>query len=123
MTYTQTGTTGTLYEDGVERRAQHLGDHQPGQIGNGTTTVNVLGESNYAADNTLRGKVKNFRIYNRALNDAEVATIALSDPERLQADFTGLDAGRPVRRHRRPGAARQGVRTARRSPGRPTTPP
>ncbi|MCE6997345.1 family 43 glycosylhydrolase [Saccharothrix sp. S26] len=93
VTYTQTGTTGTLYEDGVAVGRNTAVTVQPGQIGNGTTTVNVLGESNYAADNTLRGKVKNFRIYNRALTDAEVATIALGDAERVRHDAADLALG------------------------------
>ena len=73
VTYTQTGTTGTLYEDGVQVGQNTAVTVLPSAIGNGTTTNNVLGESNYAADNTLKGKVKNFRIYNRALTAAEVA--------------------------------------------------
>ena len=44
----------------------------PSAIGNGTTTNNLLGESNYAADNSLKGKLKNFRIYNRALTQAQI---------------------------------------------------
>ena len=62
----------------------------PSQIGNGTTTNNLLGESNYASDNSLKGKVKGFRIYDRALTGDEVAAIALTDTNRLAADTSGL---------------------------------
>ncbi len=93
MTYTQTGTTGTLYEDGVQVGQNTGVTVLPSQIGDGTTTNNVLGESNYAADNTLKGKVKGFRIYDRALTADEVAAIALTDTNRLAADKAGLSLG------------------------------
>jgi hypothetical protein len=79
VTYTQTGTTGTLYEDGVQVGQNTSVSWLPSSIGNGTTTNNVLGESNYAVDNSLKGKVKNFRIYDRALSASEVAAISLTD--------------------------------------------
>ena len=93
VTYTQTGTTGTLYEDGVQVGQNTGVTVLPSQIGGGTTTNNVLGESNYAADNTLKGKVKGFRIYDRALTADEVAAIALTDTNRLTADKAGLSLG------------------------------
>lgn len=93
VTYTQTGTTGTLFEDGVQVGQNTAVTVLPSQIGNGTTTNNLLGESNYAADNSLKGKVKNFRIYNRALTATEVADISLTDANRLAGDVAALDLG------------------------------
>lgn len=93
VTYTQTGTTGTLYEDGVQV-AQNTGvDVLPGAIGNGTTTNNLLGDSSYAADNSLDGQLRDFRVYDRALSAAEVVEVALTDDERLVNDVAALDLG------------------------------
>ncbi|EEP70141.1 endo-1,4-beta-xylanase [Micromonospora sp. ATCC 39149] len=93
VTYTQTGTTGTLYEDGVQV-AQNTGvTVLPSAVGNGTTTNNNLGRSNYAADRYLKGKVANFRIYDRALAADEVAAIAIPDGTRVAADTAALDLG------------------------------
>jgi hypothetical protein len=93
VTYTQTGTTGTLFEDGVQVGQNTAVTVLPSQVGNGITTNNVLGESNYASDNTLKGKLRNFRIYDRALSPAEVADISLTDANRLAADQAALDLG------------------------------
>jgi Glycosyl hydrolases family 43/Concanavalin A-like lectin/glucanases superfamily len=65
----------------------------PGAIGGGTTTANYLGRSVYSADAYLRGKVRNFRIYNRALSAAETAAIAIPDTTRAAADKAGLTLG------------------------------
>jgi len=93
VTYTQTGTVGTLYEDGVQVGQNTAVTVLPSAIGNGTTTNNLLGESNYASDNALKGKVKNFRIYNRALSATEVSDISLTDANRLASDTAALDLG------------------------------
>jgi beta-xylosidase len=86
VTYTQTGTTGTLYEDGVQVGANTAVTVLPSQVGGGVTTNNVLGESSYAADNTLKGKLRNFRIYDRALTAAEVSSIAGTADNQSKAD-------------------------------------
>ncbi|WP_203338512.1 family 43 glycosylhydrolase [Nocardioides limicola] len=93
VTYTQTGTVGTLYEDGVQVGQNTEVTVLPSAIGNGVTTNNLLGKSNYASDNTLRGRLKNFRIYDRALSPTEVADIALTDAARFAADVAALDLG------------------------------
>lgn len=93
VTYTQTGTTGTLYEDGVQVGQNTAVTVLPSAIGNGTTTNNLLGESNYATDNSLKGKLKNFRIYNRALTATEVSDISLTDANRLSSDTDALSLG------------------------------
>lgn len=93
VTYTQTGTTGTLFEDGAQVGQNTAVTVLPSAIGGGTTTNNVLGESNYATDNSLKGRIRNFRIYNRALDASEVAQISLTDENRLAADEDALALG------------------------------
>ena len=93
ITYTQTGTTGTLYEDGVQVGQNTAVTVLPSQVGGGVTTNNLLGKSNYAADHTLKGKLRNFRIYSRALTSAEVSSIALTDANRLSSDVAALSLG------------------------------
>src|SRR3954454_10254577 len=65
----------------------------PGAIGSGVTTANYLGRSVYTADKYLRGTVKNFRIYNRALSASETADIAIPDATRVAGDKAGLTLG------------------------------
>jgi len=65
----------------------------PGSIGGGATTANYLGRSVYNADAYLRGKVRNFRIYDRALSAAEAAEIAIPDTTRVAADTAALTLG------------------------------
>lgn len=93
VTYTQSGTTGTLFEDGAPVGENMAVTVLPSQIGNGVTTNNLLGKSNYASDRTLKGKVRNFRIYDRALTIDEVAAISLTDANRLASDVAVLDLG------------------------------
>jgi hypothetical protein len=76
VTYTQTGSTGTLYEDGVAIATNSSITITPGSIGGGTTTANYVGKSNYTGDNLFKGSIKDFRVYNRALSTAEVTTLA-----------------------------------------------
>ncbi|TDB80755.1 hypothetical protein E1182_07595 [Micromonospora sp. KC721] len=78
VTYTQTGTTGVLYEDGVEVGRNTSVTLTPGSIGNGTTTADYIGRSLYSADKLFKGKMRDFRVYNRALSAAEVAQVAQS---------------------------------------------
>ncbi|MEV4726158.1 LamG domain-containing protein, partial [Micromonospora humida] len=93
VVYTQTGTTGTLYADGVQVARNTAVTVEPGAVGNGVTTVNNLGRSNYATDRFLKGRVANFRIYDRALTAAEVAVVAQpgeSDQTRAEAAAAAL---------------------------------
>ena len=92
VTYTQTGTTGTLFEDGAQVGQNTAVTVTPGDIGAGTTVRNVLGESSYASDNSLKGKVRNFRIYDRALTSTEVADIALPEESPDDTDQAKADA-------------------------------
>ncbi len=76
LTYTLTGGTGILYEDGVEVARNTGVTRTPAEIGGGTTTRNYIGRSAYAADNSFRGVVRDFRIYDRALAANEVGALA-----------------------------------------------
>lgn len=91
LTYTQTGTTGILYENGVEVARNTGLTITPADIGDGTTTRNYLGRSAYAADNSFRGVIRDFRIYDRALLPEDVATLSNQTlTELVEADAAGL---------------------------------
>ncbi|MGC5167531.1 family 43 glycosylhydrolase [Luteimicrobium sp. DT211] len=74
LTYTLDAAkhTATVYLDGVQV-AQNTGiTLTPGEIGNGHTVANYVGRSLYSADKYLKGQVRDFRIYDRALTASEV---------------------------------------------------
>jgi hypothetical protein len=76
VAYTQTGTTGVLYENGVETARNTNVTITPGAIGNGTTTADYIGRSLYSSDQYFKGRMRDFRIYNRSLAQNEVAELA-----------------------------------------------
>lgn len=82
LTYTLQDGTAVLYLDGVKVGEKTGVTIQPGDIGAGRTTANYIGRSNYTSDRYLKGKVRDFRIYNRALTADEV--------EELGADPTAI---------------------------------
>ena len=77
LTYTQTGTTGVLYEDGAEVGRNTSVGITPGSIGSGTTTANYIGKSVYSGDKLFKGRIRDFRVYDRALAASEVEQLAL----------------------------------------------
>ncbi|WP_329224562.1 family 43 glycosylhydrolase [Streptomyces canus] len=77
LTYTQTGTTGVLYEDGVEVGRNTAVTITPGAIGSGTTTANSIGKSVYSGDKLFKGRIRDFRVYDRALAASEVEQLSL----------------------------------------------
>jgi GH43 family beta-xylosidase len=85
LTYTQTGTVGTLFENGVQVAQKTNVAYTPAQIGNGITTRNYLGRSAYAADNSFMGVVRDFRIYDRALAASEVVELTTASHTALVA--------------------------------------
>ena len=94
ITYTLAGGTAVLYEDGIQVATRTGVTITPGQIGDGTTTANYIGRSVYSGDRYLRGQVRDFRIYNRALTAAEVHEIGhVTDDERVARDLEALDLG------------------------------
>ncbi|MFW2512145.1 LamG-like jellyroll fold domain-containing protein, partial [Demequina sp. SO4-13] len=72
LTYTLSGTTATLYLDGVQVGAGTV-TVDPADIGNGFTTANYLGRSLYEVDGLFSGGFREFAMYNRALTAQEVA--------------------------------------------------
>ncbi|MFE9675636.1 family 43 glycosylhydrolase [Streptomyces sp. NPDC006259] len=86
VTYTQTGSTGTLYEDGVEVARNTAVTITPGAIGAGTTTANSIGRSVYSGDKLFKGRMRDFRVYDRALAGSEVEQLALPVATRGVAD-------------------------------------
>ncbi|MFJ3669503.1 family 43 glycosylhydrolase [Streptomyces sp. NPDC090106] len=94
LTYTQTGTTGVLYEDGVEVGRNSAVTITPGAIGSGTTTANYLGKSVYSGDKLLKGRMRDFRVYDRALAAAEVEQLSLPvATQGVADDKAALDLG------------------------------
>ncbi|WP_069758336.1 family 43 glycosylhydrolase [Streptomyces sp. LUP47B] len=77
LTYTQTGNTGVLYEDGVEVGRNTAVTTTPGAIGSGTTTANYIGRSVYSGDKLFKGRIRDFRVYDRALAASEVERLSL----------------------------------------------
>jgi beta-xylosidase len=97
LTYTlDAAGTATLYLDG-NQVAQSTGvTIRPGDIGAGQTTANYLGRSVYTADRYLKGQVRSFRIYDRALSSGDVAALAeasFPSADRVAADIAALDLG------------------------------
>ncbi|MEU6227317.1 family 43 glycosylhydrolase [Streptomyces sp. NPDC047042] len=72
VTYTQTGTTGVLYRDGVEVARNTSVTTTPGSIGSGITTADYIGRSLFSSDKLFKGRMRDFRVYNRALTPGEV---------------------------------------------------
>jgi hypothetical protein len=69
---TLSGTTGTLYVDGVAVNTNTNMTYKPSSLG--TTTQNYIGKSQFN-DPYLNGVVDEFRIYNRALTAPEINSV------------------------------------------------
>ncbi|MFC9692044.1 family 43 glycosylhydrolase [Kribbella sp. NPDC056951] len=91
LTYTLT-TQGvaTIYLDGVQVGQKTGVTIDPGDIGGGRTAANYIGRSVYTSDKYLKGKVRDFRLYNRALSPAEVRDRDADPRAILGADAEGL---------------------------------
>ncbi|WP_165821137.1 immunoglobulin-like domain-containing protein [Nocardioides gansuensis] len=85
-----------LYEDGVLVASNTNLTTNPGLMGtpDGTTTRNVLGRSAYAEDFSFKGRLRDFRIYSRALT-AEEASASAQDTNvaAAEADAAALTLG------------------------------
>ncbi|MHB9759169.1 family 43 glycosylhydrolase [Streptomyces sp. BYX5S] len=84
VTFTVDGATSRLYLDGVEVATNTTADLTPGDIGGGRTTANFLGRSPYTADHTLKGRLRDVRLYNRALSADDIAALP-SNATRIRA--------------------------------------
>ncbi len=85
VTYTQKGNVGTLYVDGVKVAANENVTYAPKDIE--STVANFIGRAPYLADNYFKGKVADFRLYNRALSASEVADVSNG----IAADIVAMD--------------------------------
>ncbi|MEV0893886.1 family 43 glycosylhydrolase [Promicromonospora sp. NPDC050262] len=86
LTYTLQDGTARLYLDGARVGEKTGVTIEPGDIGDGRTAANYIGRSTYTADRYLKGRVRDFRIYNRALSADEVRELG-ADPTAI----TGVD--------------------------------
>ncbi|WP_329310904.1 family 43 glycosylhydrolase [Streptomyces sp. NBC_01262] len=92
--YAQTGTTGILYEDGVEVARNTAVTTTPGDIGSGVTTADYIGKSVYSGDKLFKGAIRDFRVYNRALAASETEQLALPvDTQGVADDKAALTLG------------------------------
>ncbi|WP_367324888.1 family 43 glycosylhydrolase [Streptomyces sp. HUAS ZL42] len=94
VSYTQSGNTGVLYEDGAEVGRNTAVTITPGAIGSGTTTANYIGKSVYSGDKLFTGRIRDFRLYDRALTGSEVEQLALPvDTQGVADDKAALSLG------------------------------
>lgn len=94
IAYTLGGGVGVLYQNGDEVARNGAVTLTPGSIGGGTTTANYIGRSLYSGDKYLKGRVKDFRVYSRALSASEVAQLAGPvNAEIVKQDAAALDLG------------------------------
>ncbi|WP_027629345.1 DUF5695 domain-containing protein [Ruminiclostridium cellobioparum] len=71
---TLSGNTGILYIDGSEVARNAAMNINPAGLGD--TNQNYIGRSQWSGDSYLNGMVDDFKIYNRALSQAEVRSLA-----------------------------------------------
>ncbi|MCI2959172.1 family 43 glycosylhydrolase [Agromyces atrinae] len=95
LTYTldDATDTATIYLDGAVVATKTGVTITPAALGGGTTTSNYIGRSNYATDRYLSGSVRDFRIYDSALDATAVAALHPSDATRAARDAAALGLG------------------------------
>ncbi len=94
VAYTLGGNTGVLYQDGIEIGRNPAVTITPGSIGAGTTTANYLGRSVYSGDRLFKGRIRDFRVYDRPLAATEIGHLALPVTSRIvQRDKDALTLG------------------------------
>ncbi|WP_281495544.1 family 43 glycosylhydrolase [Isoptericola sp. S6320L] len=94
VAYTVSEGTGTLYRDGEVVASNDTVTLTPSDIGGGSTVSNFLGRSAYDADGLFEGRMKDVRLYDRALDGTEVTDLVVANAAPvLAADATALDLG------------------------------
>jgi len=78
LAVTKSGNTGILYINGTEVARNTSMTLNPADMG--STSNNFIGRSQYMSDPYLDGQVDNFYIYNRALSNSEISTLANTVP-------------------------------------------
>ncbi|PHV69198.1 hypothetical protein CS063_17165, partial [Sporanaerobium hydrogeniformans] len=91
ITYTQTGQTGVIYVDG-EKLGENSGmTYLPKDIIN---TYNFIGRAPYVGDPYFKGKISDFKIYNRALSSMEIKDIySETEQSMFEKDCNTLSLG------------------------------
>ncbi|KLU90359.1 endo-1,4-beta-xylanase [Magnaporthiopsis poae ATCC 64411] len=107
------GRTAVLYLDGAEVGRNTQVNLDPAHVGGGATNDNYIGKSTYTSDRLLKGQVRKFAVYNRALSAAEVlgksgnllqlTGVSLSDPSAIKASPLVSGSGRSVLFYVKPG--------------------
>ncbi|ONK16118.1 family 43 glycosylhydrolase [Streptomyces sp. MP131-18] len=72
IAYTVGDGSGVLYLDGTEVARNDAVTVRPSDIGDGFTSANYLGRSQYSADQSFEGRMRDVRLYNRSLPAAEL---------------------------------------------------
>jgi hypothetical protein len=88
--------TSKLYEDGVLVATNTSITATPAQIGepDGTSTRNFIGRSAYAGDQSFKGAIRDFRIYDRALDAGDAVTLSAETSTAVtDADKAALTLG------------------------------
>lgn len=88
--------TAKVYDDGVLVATNADLTTNPALLGepDGTTTRNVLGRSAYSGDLSFKGRLRDFRVYSRALSAAEAsASAADTNTAAAESDAAALDLG------------------------------
>jgi fibronectin type 3 domain-containing protein len=88
---TLSGSTGTLYIDGVQVAQNTSMTWKPSDLAP-TSSGNFIGKSEWNADKYLKGQVDDFRIYNRAISASEVTSVMNGLTLTTQAVPTGVSA-------------------------------
>ncbi|NQX66961.1 family 43 glycosylhydrolase [Paenibacillus alba] len=92
IAYTQTGTTGTLFVNGVQVAQNTALTYTPNDME--TTIANYIGRPAYSADKYMNGKVKDFRVYSKALSASEILALAVKpDAYYVALDKESLQLG------------------------------
>jgi hypothetical protein len=78
---TLSGTTGTLYVNGLAQGTNTNMTLRPSSLGN--TNQNRIGRSQWSNDPYLNGRVDEFRIYDRALSSSEVTALYNSNSDNV----------------------------------------
>jgi len=91
FTYTQAGSTGNFYEDGVLKNTNTAVTLTPSSLG--STLYNIIAKPSYAGDTYLQdAQISDFRMYNRAITSDEVMILNGYSAEFIEA-YNSLTLG------------------------------
>ncbi|MCO6045861.1 CotH kinase family protein [Aeoliella sp. ICT_H6.2] len=87
---TLTGSSGTMYIDGVPVATNNSMTVSPADMGR--TTQNYLGDSQFPADPPLRGRIDDFRIYSQALPAEQILSLVQASSASLLAPLVAMSS-------------------------------